>query len=895
MSRNKLFYIVAMMTFLAILLTACGNIDNNDALTNDEGTSADPVRPTTEASTSNDASPEFINPVADEFTIELTGTDLQAKATWDPVPGAVYYLCKIYTLENNERVDVIEYTILSDWYGISVNYTQIPRGYGVEVFPLDENRNVIPTDKRLVSNVLSNPKYREPYRYPEDTPEVHPTYNIYWKDMLEFDLLSSIRKDSIITGDDGTVTFDAETYDGKVIRFFGKGVEFKNGNLVIYEEGRIWSLDALGRIISCDVHTVGELPSEHSINYYAMYSFTSKTSVDDVDQLYEGYQESNNSITAAIDYLRIDGYSTQGNFFSLGTIRAFDEDAATVEIDKIVVYYDTKTYTTQIKELDFNEDFERSYITGDLYDATKERLDLNNGIYDFYLMYRIDPLDAKKSAYSLPFVPFSTDSQFEIGALRNKDGKILDKEADALDVGSTIDITVGEHTLSAPLSVLPRVNYAKTQHELVPNAYPDAKGELNILVVPIVWQDTAAAVTAEVLAELYNALGRVIEKNGKVNDFSDGITANGHSLSEYYSTASYGQLRLTSFVTDRCHMPYNSTDNTFALSYDRAKEIIEKVYEMYPDTDFSSFDKDGNGYFDSVYFINVNGIGTLTRNFYTPKEAGTDKKLGINCYANISLDSLDSIGSKVLIHEFGHNLGLIDYYDVRQSGIDAVGSFDMQSQNAGDWNPYSKYSVGWITPKTVSDLKKGESVDIRIGAFANTGDAIVIPGAESSYNGTPFDEYIMIDLFTDRVLNQKDAEKYGLNGAVGVRIYHVNSAMEGRSLALDGSIIADGKTENSYPIGTVHRTNAYSENGTYHLELIQAGGNNTFTDLSDLRTFLQREDLFTAGDTFDAADYTEFFNDGKLDDGTELGYIIEIVSVTEGDEPEAVLRITRKN
>ena len=98
MSRNKLFYIVAMMTFLAILLTACGNIDNNDALTNDEGTSADPVRPTTEASTSNDASPEFINPVADEFTIELTGTDLQAKATWDSVPGAVYYLCKIYLL-----------------------------------------------------------------------------------------------------------------------------------------------------------------------------------------------------------------------------------------------------------------------------------------------------------------------------------------------------------------------------------------------------------------------------------------------------------------------------------------------------------------------------------------------------------------------------------------------------------------------------------------------------------------------------------------------------------------------------------------------------------------------------------------------------------------------------
>ena len=467
----------------------------------------------------------------------------------------------------------------------------------------------------------------------------------------------------------------------------------------------------------------------------------------------------------------------------------------------------------------------------------------------------------------------------------------MNKETDGLTPGATIDVTIGDYTLPAPLWVLPRVDNAHTHHDLVPSAYPEAKGDLNVLVVPLVWQDTPDVKTEENLVKLYNTLGRVIGTDGKVKDYSDNQASNGFSLSEYFKTASYGQLNITSFVTDWCHLPHNMYDNPFSLSHERAVEIVNKVYEAYPDMDFSSFDKDKNGYFDAVIFINVNTRGVMSMNFYTPKEAGNEEKLGINCYSNISIDAL---GTNTIIHEFGHNLGLVDYYDVNYSGINAVGQVDMQSDNAGDWNPYSKYSVGWITPEVVTGLKSGESVEIKIGAFADTGDAIVIPGAESSYNGTPFGEYILIDLFTDHGLNEIDVVSYGLEDAVGVRIYHVNSVMEGRVLSRDGQELTDADGVESYPIGTINKTNTYSGIGSYHLELIQAGGDNTFTDLTNLRTSLQKEDLFTAGDVFDASEYTEFFHNGLLDDRTDFGYTVEIVSITEGDAPVATIRITRK-
>ena len=226
----------------------------------------------------------------------------------------------------------------------------------------------------------------------------------------------------------------------------------------------------------------------------------------------------------------------------------------------------------------------------------------------------------------------------------------------------------------------------------------------------------------------------------------------------------------------------------------------------------------------------------------------------------------------MIVHEFGHNLGLIDYYDVTYAGINAIGNYDMQSDNSGDWNAFSKYCVGWLSSTVVEGLESGESIDISIGSMTTTGDAIVIPASGETHQG-PFNEYMLVDLFTDDGLYESSAGMYGLSDTAGVRIYYVNALMVDM-----GKII-----------------NSYNQSGEYHLELLQKGGKNTFTKPNSRMT-ISKQDLFYSGDTFDAVNYTEFLNDGLMDSGKEFGYTIEVMSIQKDANGEytANIRIIRK-
>ncbi len=214
----------------------------------------------------------------------------------------------------------------------------------------------------------------------------------------------------------------------------------------------------------------------------------------------------------------------------------------------------------------------------------------------------------------------------------------------------------------------------------------------------------------------------------------------------------------------------------------------------------------------------------------------------------------------------------------------------MQSSQAGDWNVYSKYAVGWITPEIVEGLAEGESVDLTVGDFSKTGDAIIIP-MENATGTPPFSEYLAINLFTDTGLNQYDAADYGLSDFAGVRIYHVDARMEQHIVKnLLRPELGDAT------IGTIHVANNYSENGLYNIELIQAGSENTLTDLSNLKNqaTIQKEDFFQTGDIFTMEKYKDFFYQGLSDEGNPFNYSVEIVSIDgEGEEATATIRITK--
>jgi hypothetical protein len=277
------------------------------------------------------------------------------------------------------------------------------------------------------------------------------------------------------------------------------------------------------------------------------------------------------------------------------------------------------------------------------------------------------------------------------------------------------------------------------------------------------------------------------------------------------------------------------------------------------------------------------------RSTYGMEFAGTVKKPGINCVVNANSMFLDEREPGTLVHEFGHGLGLIDYYDVTYSGINAVGHYDMQSDNAGDWNAYSKYAVGWIEPEVVTGLKKGESKEIEIGTLSDTGDAIVIPIAGDEHK-PPFSEYMLVDLYASTGVNKYDSVRYGINDFEGVRIYHVDAVMERRDYQN-----SDYPDVDPTPVGTIHFANDYKPDGRFNIELIQAGADNTFTDRQNLRTIIAKEDFFQTGDKFTMEKYSEFFKDGLMDFGDDFGYEIEIVSITgTGSDAKAKIRITRQ-
>lgn len=815
--------------------------------------------------------------------------DANGLASWEPIKGAVGYS---YVVVDKD------YSSLEDLYTTKTS-VQLPEGYSIHVTPVMKNGDRGDT---VVSEYYGEPVsgFGDAYynTVQSDLLVESNRYDLKVADLLTYEVVSNINYDTVTTLEDGRVYFEAEGPDGAVMRFMGKGIAVSEGEITIEPSGHFTALDAIGRICAYKPTVKNPGNPENAFNFLGGYTFNEKTSVNTMDELYFSWPRgirTNEALDENYGWSEIMDY--QPNFIALG---GYAGNLDAYSISELKVYYDTLTYNTGIKTMGLFLDHYGSYIEGDTYDAGKEIYDSEKRIYTFHLLAvpevynEVEPFDYDLlrddlSYRSIQDIPMS---KFSIGELKDSAGNVLDKDSGILSLGSTLEVTIQDYTFDMPLPILERYAGAQTLHELIPYDNATSIGETVSLVVPVAWQDEEAS--EEILNKIKMKLGRVEGLDGSVVDYSDELE-NAFSLSEYYDVASYGNHSITSIMTDWYYAPYDfsvmqnvsSTDEEFMTG------LTSWVYETYSDLDWSRLDADDDGFIDSLIIIN-NGTTDDELNMntfdyaihysprYTGENAGTLDKPSFKNYITMNHLFLDG---NTIIHEYAHRFGIVDYYDVTYSGINALGNFDMQSGSYGDWNSYSKYAVGWIEPKVIQNLNAGESIDLTIGAFNKTGDSIVIPAADAEHDG-PFNEYIMIDLFTDGGVNQYDADFFDLNGKTGVRIYHVSSNMEKRILTVEGV---------DYPIGTVHHTNVYNQKGKYLLELIQAKGENTFTDLDNLRTQLNTSDLFKEGDLFSLERYKEFFVDGKLDNQSDFGYIVEIVDINENQENStATIRITRE-
>jgi M6 family metalloprotease-like protein len=221
-----------------------------------------------------------------------------------------------------------------------------------------------------------------------------------------------------------------------------------------------------------------------------------------------------------------------------------------------------------------------------------------------------------------------------------------------------------------------------------------------------------------------NLIAILVEFPDKAHTFTssqvemNSITA----LDDYIDEVSYGHVQVGGDTTQWYTLSNNRAhyvDGTSFPSDPKFDIIPEAIALADPDVDFSNYDgvtiihagqgqelsHDWQDYWSSEWWgfsINVDGV-TIRRASVSPEESlpGDPSFIG------------------VLAHEFGHDLGLPDLYDVDYSGEQFVGHWGLMG--AGSWNGpmglgdqpahmmgWSKSQLGWVNASTtvevISDL-----------------------------------------------------------------------------------------------------------------------------------------------------------------------------------------------
>ncbi len=682
-------------------------------------------------------------------------------------------------------------------------------------------------------------------------------------------------ENSLCMEQDGTISFLLQMPDDRQIRFHGESVQIhEDMSLTVNADGAVYSADIVGKITELKVETEEFQPQ---IWYTLGYTF-GKTSVKDRSELFE--------IRKFGTVTQVDAAGLLPNFFALTGDAGMEDSVHWKPLSSYTVQSFSLTYesgATALRQLTADSRYLPALFAGAPYDQSLlQELSL------------IAVPDAPQASLQEGFCIQDIRKNYAVLGIVDENSTLVNSPQ-RLPKDAALRITLGDKTYDVPI-VQQAVTSAQTYHELNPLAFPEAMGDLHVLVIPIIWSDHTAMATEPTRHQLLSALGQTEDAAGLITTAEE--RSDFFSLSEYFRVASYGKLQITSHLAPWYFHPepYSKTKGD-ALTWEDARKIVADVMKANPQMDFSRFDKDSNGYLDSVIFITSgDGLGApylphSNAGAYHTRRYPTEpsKELTLGSFGNVCWDFL-FVGNdrsaihnaNTLIHEFSHCLGVEDYYDNAYSGIDALGSYDMQCHNLGDWNPYSKYAAGWVAPMRLSadDFAQEDSVTVSLESFAKTGACLLLPadGAGES----PFGEYILVDFFTPHGVNERDAAVFGLEDTCGVRIYHVNARYSGYSI--DNQL---------YGISTVGNSYGYmAQNfGIYTLELVQAGGDNTFTDLTNLRHDITKADLFRTGDRFTTETYPEFFYQGKLDSGESLGYEITVLAISED---AARIQITRQ-
>lgn len=418
--------------------------------------------------------------------------------------------------------------------------------------------------------------------------------------------------------------------------------------------------------------------------------------------------------------------------------------------------------------------------------------------------------------------------------------------------------------------------------------------DVNLLVIPMAFDDetcSGGAGTCEATRERINTAF-----------FSDGDEEGHESLSSYYRKSSYGKLNITGEVTEVYQLPslsnflaqgYLRTTYSYSLMFTAFQKALSAAVDSFLGVDkpylVSDFDNDVNGMIDGVWFV------YLAENMYyysgEYSEAAQDilwaftswptnrTRFGSYCWASYNFMDEDYGAyngfpdTHTFIHETGHLLGLSDYYNYDGTSSPA-GCLDMMDNNILDHNAFSKYLLGWTEPTYINNPGT-----YHLDPFQDDGDFILLA---PEWNGSQFDQYILLEYYTPTGLNKLDSDfPYPGNRIQGftesgVKVYLVDSRVG--SLNTYYPYNWSGQYLDEFDLSTYNRvihSNTPSRSYDYNSPhpLIRLLEQNQSDRFMQTRYPADNSTLFQEGDSFG--------NEFSLYGNEEFPYIITVGQCTE--------------
>ncbi len=331
------------------------------------------------------------------------------------------------------------------------------------------------------------------------------------------------------------------------------------------------------------------------------------------------------------------------------------------------------------------------------------------------------------------------------------------------------------------LSVItPKLQYSAEQKETIKNTWKSTNqateatafpgiGKRKLLCILIGFPDKPFTKTHDDFDSLMNQPGySVAGATGSVHD--------------YYEASSFGKFDLHVDVVG----PYTAKKSIQYYGQDQGdwkdiyvKELIsEAVTYANADVNYQDYDNDKDGYVDGICIIYAGYAQAQGGPAYTiwPHQGNLPQLrfdgVNLNNYfcASELVGNFGSILTPIgtICHEFGHTLGLLDYYDTDYEGSGGT------SDHPGSWNVMSQgsYNNGGKTPP-YWDMYSRSTQKWCTWTRLNSSQEVTMKSCGEDTIGYYFESAVLNEYFFLENRQQTDKWGYGLPGH-GMLIYHVD-------------------------------------------------------------------------------------------------------------------------